>query len=178
MVWTQAARRAVARAVIPKLFAEGYSASAALRVFSTIGPGLRRKLWLADWREITGAKKLERVYRFIPKKLRLSYALMAPTETFQRREFKYVFDTEVLDTKTGKSETRTQSMESDRRLSPEEAMILWSAEVEDEEAKYDFGEDVLFRDTTLRVVYRRKPIRAILPEPTWIEKKSLGPEWV
>lgn len=121
MVWTHTLRHALARAVIPKFINMGYSASAALRTFSDIGPGLRRKVWLADWREISGSKKLERTYRFIPKKIRLSFQMMAPTESKQQRMYKYIFDVVGTNIETGAAETRTVSFGDDRRLSIEQA---------------------------------------------------------
>ncbi len=178
MIWTQAIRRGLARSIIPKLFNKGFSASAALKYFKKIGPGLRRSLWLADWREITGAKKLERVYRFIPRKLRLSKGLMAPSNTFQRMKYKYVYDTEVEDMDTKERSVRTQSMESDVNLSIEEAEREWLEKMQDEENPYNWQQNVTAVGTILRVVYRRHPVSAVLAEPSWIEPGQLGPEWV
>ena len=59
--------RAVARAVIPKMFTGGFSATSALTKFRSIGGAIRTQTWYADWREIAGMKKLERTYRFIPR---------------------------------------------------------------------------------------------------------------
>lgn len=171
-------RRAVARSIIPRLFTGGYSASAALNVFRKIGPGLRRKLWLSDWREITGAKKLERAYRFIPRKIRLSYALMAPTETYQRKKFKYVFDTEAKNLETGDIVKRTQSMESDVQLSIEEAERAWLEKIQDEISMCAWAGVMEPIDTTLRVVYRKLPVQLVTEQVAWIESGTLGPEWV
>lgn len=178
MIWTQAIRRGLARAAIPRLFDAGYSANAGLAFFKIKGPGLARKLWLSDWREITGAKKLERAYRFIPEKIRLSYNLMAGTETYQRKKFKYVFDTEAEDIKTGERVTRSQSMESNIRLSIEEAEAKWLDKIMDEEKPYSWEGTLIPLSTQLRVVYRKLPIAAAQEQPSWIETEPLGPEWV
>lgn len=111
--------RSVARSVIPKMFTGGYSATSALNYFRSIGGQIRTQTWYSDWREIAGMKKLERTYRFVPRKYRLSYGMMAPTETYQSTEFKYVFDVHGRDAETGEYAVRTMSFGSDERYSPD-----------------------------------------------------------
>lgn len=178
MAWPQTVLNMFARQIIPALFKKGYSANAGLEFFKRAGYGLRRKLWLSNWREITSAKKLERVYRFIPRKLRFSYGLMAPTETYQRKKFKYVFETLAKTFDTGEIVPVAQSMESNVRLSIEEATEKWLAKIKDEEEPYSWAGTMEPVSTELVVVYRKMPIRAAAEQPEWIETEPLGPEWV
>lgn len=178
MALAQGAIRSIANAAFPKLFAKGYSANAALGALKTLGFGYQRKLFLKDWRTYTGAKKLERVYRFIPRKIRLSYNLMAPTEFYQRKKYKYVMETQAKDIVTGEIRPMTQSMESDTRYSIDEATSKWLAKIMDEEKRYSWEGTMIPVSTELMVVYRKLPIRATFGEPEWIETEPLGPEWV
>jgi len=148
--------RAAGRAVIPKLFAGGYSATAALNKLKTFGYGYRRKTFLADWREITGAKKIEAAFRFAPRKYRLSYQMMAPTETFQQEKYKYVFRAFGRDTKTGQLVSRTMSMGDSARLSPDDAEEAYANILGDEAQRYkdDLGFEPDFVE--LYSVYRKK----------------------
>lgn len=164
MVWTQALRRVAAREMIPKLFGQGYSATAALRVFSDIGPGLRRKLWLADWREIIGAKKLERTYRFIPKKYRLSFQMMAPAEVRQKHEFRYVFDAYGKNLETGEQEIRTVSFGDDTRFSQEDAESEMTADMDTAMDHYKDAYSWEFERVEFMVAYRR-----VTPTVPWDE---------
>jgi len=139
--------RALWRAAVPKMFDMGYSATAALKYFRGIGEKIRTGTAYKDWRGITGMKKLERTYRFIPRKYRLSYGMMAKAETYQSHEYKYVFDVHGRDAETGEMLTRTMSMGSDTRFAPDEveeyyAKIL-SAEQEWYEDQYGFLPDVV-----------------------------------
>ena len=156
MVLAAGILRAAGRAVIPKLFAGGYSATAALKQLKGIGYGYRRKTFLADWREITGAKKVEAAFRFAPRKYRLSYQLMAPTETFQQEKYKYVFRTHGWDTTTGKRTSRTMSMGDSRRLSPDEAEGEYANILHDEVGRgastFEFEPEYV----ELYTVYRQK----------------------
>lgn len=156
MPFTQAARRAIARIIIPRYFEMGYSATAALKAFRVEGEKLQTKLWHATWREITGAKKLERAYRFIPIKHRLSYNMMAPTETYQATKFKFIFETHGYDTALEQGDTRVMSYGTDERISPEEAADRMAQQIRDEveatPSLQDFEPDML----ELYVVYRRK----------------------
>ena len=156
MVLAAGILRAAGRAVIPKLFAGGYSATAALGQLKTLGYGYRRQTFLADWREITGAKKIEAAFRFAPRKYRLSYQMMAPTETFQQQKFKYVFRAHGRDTKTGQLVSRTMSMGNNARLSPDEAEDQYANILGDEAQRYkddlDFEPDFV----ELYSVYRKK----------------------
>ena len=157
--------RAVVRAVIPKLFAGGYSANAALNHLKTFGPVIRRQTFLADWREITGAKKVEAAFRFAPRKYRLSYQMMAPTETFQQEKYKYVFRTHGWDTTTGERTSRTMSMGDSRRLSPDEAEEEYANILHDEVGRgastFDFEPEYV----ELYSVYRKKelPVEETVP---------------
>jgi len=148
--------RAAGRAVIPKLFSGGYSATAALNHLKGIGFGYRRTTFLADWREITGAKKVEAAFRFAPRKYRMSYQMMAPTETFQQEKYKYVFRAHGRDTKTGQLIARTMSMGDSSRLSPDEAEEAYADILRDEAQRYmddlDFEPDFV----ELYSVYRKK----------------------
>lgn len=153
--------RSVARAVIPKMFAGAYTATSALSYFRGIGGKIRTKTWYSDWREITGAKKLERTYRFIPRKYRLSYGMMAPTETYQQRDYKYIFDVYGRDTATNEMKIRTMSFGSDTRYAPDdvedEYADLLRAEASMYEDIYGFTPDYV----ELTVVYRKKIIPGI-----------------
>jgi len=148
--------RAVVRAVIPKLFAGGYSANAALNHLKTFGPVIRRQTFLADWREITGAKKVEAAFRFAPRKYRLSYQMMAPTETFQQEKYKYVFRTHGWDTTTGERTSRTMSMGDSRKLSPDDAEEAYANILHEEVGRgastFEFEPDYV----ELYSVYRQK----------------------
>lgn len=148
--------RAAGRAVIPKLFTGGFSATAALGQLKKLGYGYRRKTFLADWREITGAKKIEASFRFAPRKYRLSYQMMAPTETFQQQKYKYVFRAHGRDTKTGQLISRTMSMGDNVRMSPDEAEEQYANILADETQRYkdDLGFEPDFVE--LYSVYRRK----------------------
>lgn len=156
MVFAAGIMRAVVRATIPKLFAGGYSANAALKYLKTFGPVIRRKTFLADWREITGAKKVEAAFRFAPRKYRLSYQMMAPTETFQQEQYKYVFRAHGRDTKTGQLISRTMSMGDSARLSPDAAEEAYANILRDETQRYkdDLGFEPDFVE--LYTVYRKK----------------------
>lgn len=157
MALVGAALRSVARTMIPRFFESGYSAAGAMRELrSLVGHAPRKQLFLADWRELTGAKKLERSYRFIPRKHALSYGLMAPTETFQSHEYRYIFDVTGKDTLTGEEVKRTMSLGSDTRYSIDKAEDEYT-EIMDIEA--DRYKDVYAFEPVsveLRVVYRRK----------------------
>ena len=150
--------RAVVRAVIPELFAGGYSANAALNKLKTFGPVIRRQTFLADWREITGAKKVEAAFRFAPRKYRLSYQMMAPTETFQDQKYKYVFRAHGRNVKTGELASRTMSMGDSARLSPDAAEEQYANILADEAQRYkddlDFEPDFV----ELYSVYRKKEL--------------------
>jgi len=166
--------RAVVRAVIPKLFAGGYSANAALNYLKTLGPVIRRKTFLADWREITGAKKVEASFRFAPRKYRLSYQMMAPTETFQQEKYKYVFRVHGRDTKTGQLTSRTMSMGDSRQLSPDEAEEQYANIIHDEldrgASKFEFESDVV----ELYSVYRKKGLPGDEPMTEAERQRWLG----
>jgi len=139
--------RSVARAVMPKMFGQGYSATSALTYFRSIGGTIRTQRWYADWREITGMKKLERTYRFIPRKTRLSYQMMAKTESYQQYDYKYIFDIHGRDAETGEYAVRTMSYGSDTRFSiediEEEYAGIMKAEQEYYEDQYGFIPDAV-----------------------------------
>ena len=141
------ALRAIGWAAIPKMFEAGLSATAALNKLIGLGFGYRRTDFLGAWRQLTGMKKLSRAYRFIPRKYRLSYGMMAKAEAYQSHEYKYVFDVHGRDVDTGELTTRTMSMGSDTRFAPDEvedyyAKIL-TAEQEWYEDQYGFLPDVV-----------------------------------
>lgn len=148
--------RSVARAVIPKMFSRGFSATSALEHFRSIGGQIRTKTWYGDWREIAGMKKLERTYRFIPRKTRLSYQMMATTESFQHDDYKYIFDVHGRDAETGEFATRTMSLGSDTRYSideiEEEYANILKAESDYYEDQHGFIPDVV----ELAVVVRKR----------------------
>jgi len=148
--------RAVVRSVIPKMFAGGYSANSALNYLKTLGPVIRRKTFLADWREITGAKKVEAAFRFAPRKYRLNYQMMAPTETFQQEKYKYVFRIHGRNVKTGELAARTMSMGDSARLSPDEAEEQYANILADEVKRYK--DDLNFEPDSVELysVYRKK----------------------
>lgn len=145
----------LARIAIPKLFAQGYSATRALSFYKTIAPGIRKTDWLGYWREITGAKKLERAYRFIPKKYALSYQMIAPTETFQTKKYKYIFDVSGYDEATGALTTRTASMTSDGRLSPFDSETEMFEALEEEAEFYLDTYGFIPESVSLKAVYRK-----------------------
>lgn len=147
--------RGLGRSIIPKLFDQGYSANAALTHLKSLGYGYQRKRFLTDWREITGAKKLERAYKFIPRKYALSYQLMAPTETFQQHEYKYVFEVTGKDSLTGEPEHRTMSMGSEKRYSIDEVEGVYGEIVTAEEDRYRAIYNFEPEEVRLKVVYRR-----------------------
>lgn len=132
MALVAAITRSVARAVIPKMFSQGYSATAGLSYFRSIGGQIRTKTWYGDWREIAGIKKLERTHRFAPRKYRLSYQMMAPTETFQDKEFKYMYDTTWRNLETDERIVKTQSMGSDTRFSPDDSQEAFAEKLDAE----------------------------------------------
>jgi len=148
--------RSVARSVIPKMFTGGYSATSALAHFRGIGGQIRTKTWYADWREITGMKKLERTYRFIPRKHRLSYSMMAKTESLQHNDYKYIFEVHGRDAETGEYTTRVMSFGSERRYSPDEIEAeyaeIMSLEADYYEDQYGFIAD----EVELFVVTRKR----------------------
>jgi len=156
MVLAAGILRAAGRAVIPKLFAGGYSATAALKQLKGIGYGYRRTTFLADWREITGAKKVEAAFRFAPRKYRLSYQMMAPTDTFQQQKYKYVFRAHGRDTKTGQLISRTMSMGDNVRMSPDEAEDAYADILREESQRY--MDDLSFEPDFVELysVYRKK----------------------
>lgn len=147
--------RSIGRSVIPKLFTLGFTPTAGLAYLRKLGQGYRKTTFLADWREITGAKKLERVYRFIPKKYSLSYALMAPTETFQQHQYRYIFDVTGENLLTGERETRTMSLGTDRHFSIEEAEAEWREIMRLERGRYAEEEYFIADKIDLKVVYRK-----------------------
>lgn len=148
--------RSVARSVIPKMFSGGFSATAALKRFRGIGGQIRTQRWYADWREITGMKKLERTYRFIPRKHRLSYSMMAKTESLQHNEYKYVFEVHGRDADTGEYTSRMMSFGSETRYSIEDVEAeyaeIMSLEADYYEDQYGFLAD----DVELFVVTRKR----------------------
>lgn len=113
--------RASARAVIGSLFENGYSATQSLRLLQIEGLGYRRQTFLADWREITGVKKLERVTRFIPKNKRPTEGLMTPKASPVGGEYTYRFETEMYNPVTGETSKLNFGVTSDRRLTVDEA---------------------------------------------------------
>ena len=147
--------RMLARQVLPELFNQGLSGTKALSYLKSKGIGYRRKTFLGDWREITGAKKLERVYKYIPKKYALNYNLMAPTETNQGKEFKYVFETDNVNSLTGEHSNGTVSMISDRRLSIDDATAEQSDLLSLSEQKYLEDDGYSIAGIELKVVYRK-----------------------
>lgn len=151
-----AALRSVARMEIPRMFDLGYSANRAIREVRTIlGHAPSRKLFLSDWREITGAKKLERVFRFIPKKYALSYNLMAPAPRGQQHEYRYVFDTTWINLETGEKVVKTQSMGSNRRYSPDTVERKYWDKLDMEMGFCAYEGVMELQDVKLRVVYRK-----------------------
>lgn len=148
--------RMAGRAVLPKLFAEGLSANKALDYLKSIGKGYRRKTFLSDWRELTGAEKLKDVYKYIPKKYALSYNLMAPTETKQAQEFKYVFRAKTTNMYTGEEDHTTISMGSDTRYSPEQAEYEMSDIMNALDEEYLAEHGYIVSDIALAVVFRRR----------------------
>jgi len=155
MVIASTILRALGRSVIPKLFTAGYSATRGLEALKAMGYGYRKKRYLADWREITGAKKLERVYKFIPKKYALSYALMAPAEVAQRCLFKYIFNAFGVDLNTREPVASTVSMGREERISPEQAETEMMEALEDEKDWYEDAYGWEISHVELKVVYRR-----------------------
>ena len=147
--------RSVARAVIPKMFTKGFSATSALSHFRSIGGQIRTKTWYGDWREIAGMKKLERTYRFIPRKNRLSYEMMAKTESFQKDDYKYTFEVHGRDAETGEYTVRTMSYGSDTRYSIEEAEELYADILKDEADYYEDQYGFIPDSVELFVVTRR-----------------------
>lgn len=155
---TTAARKAVIRGVIPDLFRQGYSATAALNYLRGFGPVMRRQDFLAQWREITGAEKLSESFRFIPKKYRIPGNLYAPTAEPMTREYKYLFRVQGTDLTTGEPTHRWFSFLDDARMSPDEAestMRDWlQRDAELYEWLYDFDMDT--ESTELFVLYRSR----------------------
>jgi len=147
--------RSVARAVIPKMFTKGYSATSALAKFRSIGGSIRTQTWYADWREVAGMKKLERSYRFIPRKYRLSYDMMAKTESYQQYDYKYIFDVHGRDVETGEYATRTMSYGSDTRYSIDEVEERYADLVRAEQDYYEDQHGFLPDVVELAVVTRK-----------------------
>lgn len=151
--------RVAGRRVIGRLFAQGYSASKALSYLKSTTGGYRRKVFLADWREITGAQKLKNVYKYIPRKYALSMNLMSPTNVKQHKNFRYIFETSTTDRETGKKQVGTISMISDRRLSIDEAEDLMNDRVQLMDAEYLSAKGVDVNNVKLAVVYRKNPLQ-------------------
>lgn len=123
MATTFGVARAAARAVIGDLFQAGYSATGALNLLRQEGFGYRRQTFLADWREITGVKKLTNITRFIPRNKRPSVGVMTPKASPVGGEYTYRFRTEMYNPTTGVTTTEHYGVSSDRLLTVEEAEI-------------------------------------------------------
>jgi len=148
--------RSVARSVIPKMFTGGYSATSALKHFRAIGGAIRTQTWYADWREIAGMKKLERTYRFIPRKYRLSYTMMAKTESLQHNDYKYIFEVHGRDVDTGEYATRMMSFGSERRYSIDEIEAEYADIMRLEADYYEDQYGFLADEVELFVVTRKR----------------------
>jgi len=153
-----AARKSIVRGLIPEFYRLGYSATGALNALKGFGAGIRRTTWLAQWREVTGAEKLSKVYRYIPKKYKVAGNLIAPTAEPMRRQYKYNFQVSGIDLVTGEPTTKWFSFLDDARYSPDEAeqiMKSWlDAEADNYEWMYDFEMDV--PTTELYIMYRSR----------------------
>ena len=153
---TTAARRAVIRAVIPEFWALGYSATAARTYLRQFGPTLRWSSFLDEWREVTGAKKAEKVWRFTPKKYREPKAAMVPTAQPTKQEFMYKFKVSGIELETGEPGERWFTLATDEWLAPAQAeaqMVAAIAEKGDYYIwLYDFDMDLatLHREVTYR----------------------------
>ncbi len=152
-------RRSLIRAAIPKLFAAGFSANKAQAYMNTLlGGTYRRILYLADWREITGAKKLQESFRYIPKKYRLSFGLTTPRAGKMSTNYQYLFRVKGIDSKTNELTYVWTSMLDDVRMSPEEAQEIMQREIQDPRSKTDPQAGMLAYDLELFVVYRNRDI--------------------
>lgn len=147
--------RSLTRAAIPKMFRAGMSASAAARFMrAEVGGFYRRQTFLADWREITGVEKLKESFRYIPKKYRLSFNLMAPVASEMPTKYRYLFRVSGINPETGAVEHAWTSMLDDVRLSPERAeQIMWDV-IQDPETDTQPGYNLDQRGIELFVAYR------------------------
>jgi len=153
-----AARKSIVRGLIPEFLRQGYTATGALNFLKTFKAGIRRQTWLDQWREVAGAEKLSKTYRFIPKKYKVAGNLIAPTAEPMKRQYKYNFQVAGIDLQTGEPTTKWFSFLDDARYSPDEAeeiMKKWlDAEADNYEWMYDFEMDV--PSTELYIMYRSR----------------------
>lgn len=159
MVVSSLVRRSLIRAAIPKLFAAGFSANRAQKYMDTLlGGTYRRMLYLADWREITGARKLQESFRFIPKKYRLSFGLTTPRAGKMSTNYQYLFRVSGMDAEGERMENQWVSMLDDVRMSPEEAQEIMQRTISDPEYPGGPQEGMTAYKLELFVVYRNRDI--------------------
>lgn len=152
-------RRSLIRAAIPKLFAAGFSANKAQAYMNTLlGGTYRRILYLADWREITGAKKLQESFRYIPKKYRLSFGLTTPRAGKMSTNYQYLFRVKGMDAKGELMPYQWTSMLDDVRMSPEEAEEIMQRQIQDPDNPSDPQAGMTGYNLELFVVYRNRDI--------------------
>lgn len=117
--------RILIRATIPDLYRTYKTASAALRWLRKEGYGYRRQDFLADWREITGMKKKEAVWKYIRKSYKPSIDMFETTAMELTGEYQYIGKLYYLDS-TGAYAEKTMSFLTDELISISDAEGIMS----------------------------------------------------
>lgn len=148
-------RRTFGRMFIPESFSKGYSAIKTLDILKGLGYSYRKTDFLADWREITGVKKVENAYRFIPKRHKPSLNLITEASTRLKKNYTYLYDVRLTDRVTGEVWHRDYRMCMDTLESvgfmEDEFWSRYGAFIEE-----DYEPEFYVSKVTLRGVLRRR----------------------
>jgi len=114
-------RRTLFRSFVKVAFPKGYTANRMIRIAKDLGISYQRKLMLSDIREVTGLKKKEKAWRFIPKKFYPPLYLIEKTSFAIRTNYHYVFNVSIRNKITGLVEEAHRTIATDDFLTIRQA---------------------------------------------------------
>lgn len=148
-------QRSLIRTAISWMFKMGKTGAETQRYIKGRGLKMRKQDFYRNWREITGAEKMAKAWKRIPRKYRIGENRFIPTAKPMRKKYRWVFEVRGYDFKTGlDDQLQYVSVVSDVKYRDATVMKRIEDRLRNKLEYYKFYQEFLPGDISLEIKYK------------------------